>query len=205
MSLGGVLGGLFNALIAPSIFSGTAEYPLMMAVACLLRPRTAWPLRDVRARAREVLLPAAVLLICGGLTWMLRWQATPLEQGFADFPAGKMAVVASAVVAAFFLRRRPGYFGVGVAALLAVSYGYPERGGRVLHAERSFFGVLRVLEDPSGTRTSFGTARQPTATKASTRTSDTNHRLTFIARDRSVGYSGRCSPDVHWPKSGCSG
>ena len=40
MSLGGVLGGLFNALVAPLVFSGAVEYPLMLAVACLLRPST---------------------------------------------------------------------------------------------------------------------------------------------------------------------
>ena len=45
MSLGGVLGGLFNALVAPLVFSGAVEYPLMLAVACLLRPRTAAPWR----------------------------------------------------------------------------------------------------------------------------------------------------------------
>jgi hypothetical protein len=38
MSVGGVLGGLFNALIAPVIFSGLVEYPLAMMLACLLAP-----------------------------------------------------------------------------------------------------------------------------------------------------------------------
>ena len=41
MSLGGVLGGLFNALVAPLVFTGAVEYPLMLAAACLLRPRVA--------------------------------------------------------------------------------------------------------------------------------------------------------------------
>ena len=39
MSLGGVVGGLFSALVAPVVFNSVLEYPLMMAVACLLRPR----------------------------------------------------------------------------------------------------------------------------------------------------------------------
>jgi spermidine synthase len=38
MSVGGVLGGLFNALLAPVIFSGLVEYPLAMMLACLLAP-----------------------------------------------------------------------------------------------------------------------------------------------------------------------
>jgi len=38
MSLGGVLGGLFNALLAPVVFKEVFEFPLMLAAACLVRP-----------------------------------------------------------------------------------------------------------------------------------------------------------------------
>src|SRR5262249_39203465 len=38
MSVGGVLGGVFNALVAPVVFSGIAEYPLVLVLACLLMP-----------------------------------------------------------------------------------------------------------------------------------------------------------------------
>jgi hypothetical protein len=38
MSFGGVLGGLFNALVAPVVFSGVVEYPLALVLACLLMP-----------------------------------------------------------------------------------------------------------------------------------------------------------------------
>jgi hypothetical protein len=38
MSVGGVLGGLFNSLIAPMFFNGIVEYPLALVLACLLTP-----------------------------------------------------------------------------------------------------------------------------------------------------------------------
>ncbi len=38
MSFGGVLGGIFNALIAPVVFNSLAEYALAMVVACMLLP-----------------------------------------------------------------------------------------------------------------------------------------------------------------------
>jgi hypothetical protein len=41
MSFGGVLGGLFNALVAPLVFTAVAEYPLVLVLACLLRPSSA--------------------------------------------------------------------------------------------------------------------------------------------------------------------
>jgi hypothetical protein len=39
VSLGGVLGGAFAALLAPVIFNNVYEYPLALAAACLFRPR----------------------------------------------------------------------------------------------------------------------------------------------------------------------
>ncbi len=42
MSVGGVLGGLFNALVAPLIFFGNAEYSLALVAACLLLPSLGW-------------------------------------------------------------------------------------------------------------------------------------------------------------------
>jgi len=38
MSLGGVVGGSFNAFLAPVLFSSVVEYPLMLALAVLARP-----------------------------------------------------------------------------------------------------------------------------------------------------------------------
>ena len=43
ISLGGMLGGLFNALLAPVIFTGIVEYPLVLIVACLVRRATSEP------------------------------------------------------------------------------------------------------------------------------------------------------------------
>jgi hypothetical protein len=38
MSFGGMLGGVFNGLLAPTLFTGVAEYPLALIVACFMRP-----------------------------------------------------------------------------------------------------------------------------------------------------------------------
>jgi len=39
MSIGGFLGGTFNALIAPVVFNEIAEYPLALVAACFMRPQ----------------------------------------------------------------------------------------------------------------------------------------------------------------------
>lgn len=148
MSLGGVLGGLFNAFVAPLAFSGAVEYPLMLAVACALRPATEVPLRDVRARVREVALPAAILLVCGVAIWIIRSRVELATWQDVDVMAAKLALVGPAMIAAFLLVHRPFTFGLGVAALLGVSMCYPEGKAHVIDARRSFFGVLRVKDDP---------------------------------------------------------
>src|SRR5260370_22321480 len=38
MSFGGVVGGLFNALVAPIVFNSIIEYKVGMVMACLLLP-----------------------------------------------------------------------------------------------------------------------------------------------------------------------
>src|SRR5262245_44359022 len=70
MSLGGVLGGLFNALVAPQVFSGVAEYPLVLVAACLLLPRRDGA-ADAAARRRDLALPLAAGLLTAVLAWAL--------------------------------------------------------------------------------------------------------------------------------------
>src|SRR5262249_19296192 len=43
LAVGGVLGGLFNALVAPLIFPAVVEYPLILVLACILRPGFEYP------------------------------------------------------------------------------------------------------------------------------------------------------------------
>lgn len=47
VAIGGMLGGLFNTLIAPTIFDTIVEYPLLVVIACLIRRRDGvvmgWP------------------------------------------------------------------------------------------------------------------------------------------------------------------
>lgn len=43
VAVGGALGGAFNAVVAPSVFSRLVEYPFALFLACLLRPRLLRP------------------------------------------------------------------------------------------------------------------------------------------------------------------
>ncbi len=63
ISVGGALGGLFNALLAPVLFQVPLEYPLLLVAACLLRP----PATRLRTQARENWAARGDLLLPGTL------------------------------------------------------------------------------------------------------------------------------------------
>ena len=63
ISLSGVGGGMFNALLAPHLFRTPFEYPLAVVLVCLLRPMTG----HYPAKARERLYDFAFVVLLGVL------------------------------------------------------------------------------------------------------------------------------------------
>ena len=239
LSFGGMLGGFFNALVAPIVFSRVTEYPIGVILACLLRPAFSTKRRtdgvpgepqsagngpgdpelgrdeplvfpclvqrprgsppqmaDVasdgagrdprvarpdpamaqgearkeggevgsgserilgaeaagaganRACGRERSLDLAWAAGIGLIAWMLaRW--IPL-QTLVPARWGVVMVVGIPAMLTYFLVDRPVRFGLALGAVLWASSVYPGFHGRTLHAERNFFGVLRITVDPSG-------------------------------------------------------
>ena len=80
MSLGGVIGGLFNALLAPLIFNSLAEYQVAMVVAALLLP----PLTTDKSSQLNLIVDLSltgVFLACGATLILMRVYAP-----HADYP-----------------------------------------------------------------------------------------------------------------------
>jgi len=67
MSVGGVLGGLFNALLAPAIFNDVAEYYLVLVLACVCLPRLEPEVKSAATRWFEIGLAALLGL---GALWV---------------------------------------------------------------------------------------------------------------------------------------
>jgi hypothetical protein len=139
IALGGVLGGTFNALVAPVVFDRVAEYPIALVMACLIVPGLKPDVRPIRERARDAAIPLIVL----GLTAA----AVQSDQG----GAGSLAVMlASGLVSlvCWTHRARPVRLALTIGAVLLASGLTAGVNGRVLHQERNFFGVLQVTDDP---------------------------------------------------------
>jgi len=146
ISLGGMLGSLFNAIIAPAIFTGLLEYPLAMAAAAFMRPYVGVRLSSVRHRALDWLMPGLLLALVLGLVWFGR--SSSLLAG-VDL---RRLVFGIAGLACLSFAYRPIRFGVGIVALLAIARTFPSPYGQVLYAGRSFFGAYRATYDPDGNR-----------------------------------------------------
>jgi hypothetical protein len=130
VSLGGVLGGIFDALIAPAVFPDIWEYPLLLALSCLARPTPTEG--DARARWADLLLPALLFVGLGLLLFVA-----------GDLPAWTLAVALPAsAIALLNFSERPMRFALGVAACLLVEQ--LATAGGTLDTARSFFGVYRV-------------------------------------------------------------
>ena len=142
MSVGGLLGGLFNALVAPIIFDSVAEYPLALVFACLLRPRTVPDKQKPLGRWLDFGLPGTLGALVVAST--LGLQAGGVQPSLFSLSL----TLGLPVMLCFSFRDWPIRFGLGVGAVMLANGFYPSGQGRVLHAERSFFGVYRIMLDP---------------------------------------------------------
>jgi hypothetical protein len=164
LSLGGMVGGIFNALFAPLVFSLAWEYPIAIAIGCMLIPKLDENVDDKREGERrllDLLFPAIMLVAVALLTYakksenyvaMATWLAEKLSGGLQyagirvqmdDDRMIDLIQYALPAMACFFFIDRPLRFGLCVAALLFVGY-YRQDGSNTLAIERSGYGIVKV-------------------------------------------------------------
>ncbi|ANU06724.1 spermidine synthase [Paraurantiacibacter namhicola] len=152
MSLGGALGGLFTALIAPVTFDWTWEHPILMVAAAALLPLGAY-----RGFADRFVLPAffvrwtLLLALIAALFAGLAFLKIGEEMGR---PGWAIAIALLGLFAfALFVAIRRWSFVAGTATVLAALGGIMQfqvsaSGDR----SRSYFGVYSVIRQDDGTR-----------------------------------------------------
>jgi hypothetical protein len=145
IAAGGLMGGVFTALVAPLVFTRVAEYPLAIVLACAVAP--GFEMRFQRASIRvwlgDLLLPVTVFFVTAILVTD--------QVGLAESLLGVFGVMIASglgLLACVTARRRPMRFALSVAAVLLASSLSNGVSGRSIHVERSFFGVVRVTHDP---------------------------------------------------------
>ena len=140
MALGGMLGGVFNSLIAPAVFRDLLEYPLVLVLACVIRrgestaetPRLQVDLADVAHGAGTFALALTLALLLRGA-------------------GASNAVLVLPAALALRQLKRPLRFALSVAGLF-VAAGFLSTvfsDGQLIGKRRTFFGVYRLSTDAS--------------------------------------------------------
>ena len=142
VAIGGMLGGLFNALIAPIAFKTIVEYPLAIVLACVIQRDNSRQDSSVE-RLFDVIWP----VVMGVLTVVLAF----IVKGSELSPVVSVALVFGAplVIINHRFRSRPVRFALALGAVMLASVVYSEIQHRTLLAERNFFGTLTVRSDPA--------------------------------------------------------
>lgn len=146
VAFGGVLGGAFNALVAPAIFDHVLEYPLAIAAAMLALPGLP-ALRAMGARGMDTLAGQAALgvalamgfvaLLMAMVTFGLRPMSSTsgiLERGVA---IGLPALVL------YLVHSKPMAMALSLCGVLVTATLW-KGDVEALHVERTFFGVHTV-------------------------------------------------------------
>jgi hypothetical protein len=145
MSIGGALGGVFNALLAPVLFSSDMEYYLALVASCGLRLL----MTDTRERltARDIVFALAL----GGAVAAVTWHcvdAAPLGM------LGRILFLLPCGIALYYFSQRALRFTLGVAAVLGGAV-LVQGSVDVLTSQRSFFGINKVRLLDGGARTAL--------------------------------------------------
>jgi hypothetical protein len=143
MSVGGSIGGLFSAILAPKLFVSAFEFTgLMIAVLFCQRNIIQSIRRHLSATQMVSLVIFAAIALC----------ANAVAQSFGGERAGKDVIALVTVAMAFVLwrlRHHPAQdaglvLGIGLFAAML-----PDN-QLAFHTERSFFGVVRVIDTSDG-------------------------------------------------------
>lgn len=136
ISCGGAVGGILNSLIAPAIFTDIYEYPIGLALACLMLPG---------AGKRATLASIGAAIGAGCAVALAEWAPELADPESVLHVVGFKGLLLVGAVLLISIRRIPAALAVGVALYLIAAIIAPSSGS-LLFAERNFYGVNRVRD-----------------------------------------------------------
>ena len=137
MSVGGMLGGMFTALLAPQIFSFIAEYPIMIMLAALVRP-------GLWSNIKERLLEEKIFL--GSVAGLCAVMLSILYVMDVPFKANHLQFVVAAFAAALIIWQANVVRFAGLVLIFINSALFLSTTMTRGDFHRGFFGVHQVAE-----------------------------------------------------------
>ncbi len=156
MSLGGALGGFFNAIIAPNLFVVPIEYGIILALGCFMRESnlpqkslsTSWRWFKNKLAKRE-----DGFLNTTGLTQIIIiFMASAASLYFGNIQSLRMVLILLFLsVLTMNLEKR---WVFGFCALIILTLHPPGlfqgklTSDKVIHRDRNFFGIIKIIDSP---------------------------------------------------------
>jgi SAM-dependent methyltransferase len=137
VALGGLLGSVFTAVLAPAAFDTVIEYPLLVAALPFFR--------GGKLHRTDLLIPSAIALAILAL-WLI-FRTTHLDTNTEAVALAHTTVLFAGYKLSKHLQRFAWSFAVLMLAYTFILPGYIEGANRIYTA-RNFFGVKKVLDDP---------------------------------------------------------
>ena len=158
MSIGGVVGGILNSLLAPALFTGILEYPLALVAACVTMPTlTRLDKRNAASTDPEAKpkvqsdirswqfwsLPAAIAVVLAGSALLSNAQTGLPDSIYKSIVFGVPTLICFSMIAT------PKRFAIGYA-MIAFACPLLMKSDNVVCQQRGFFGVNKVVVSPDG-------------------------------------------------------
>jgi spermidine synthase len=193
MAVGGVLGGIFCAIVAPSLFDWAYEHPILIALGALLVPQTAfvpW------AERMPGWLRWGLVLAALALSWAVNMRAGP-------YGSDGIALLGSVFISLIALNfiGRPAAFALGLIALMLSYGGWTKlQESREGVRTRSYFGIYTITtrRTPPSRQLTHGTTLH--GVQNLTPGSETEP-TTYYARRSGVGHALASLPTFHGPNA----
>jgi hypothetical protein len=146
MSLGGVLGGIFAAIVAPNIFRTIYEFPLLLLLGMAFRPKTLSSLKGLSAATFD----RFAITLAAGFALIIALRIAHDQNLLPYSPGSHLLIVLTLGICAFLTRREPASSMAMAALMTGVVFLLPSPLNEG-QTERGFFGVLKATESGDGT------------------------------------------------------
>lgn len=166
LSVGGVAGGIFNALLAPVMFDTVTEYPLVVILAIILARVVRGELIKRPSYINIAIDVAVTVGFCATTWWLLRnwvlgdyellehwgeaWEGWAAKIGVeSQMPRWRMTTIVTyaipaLMVAILFFGRRHIAFTLCVLSFLVITHKDNEAARQVIYRDRTFYAALAV-------------------------------------------------------------
>ncbi len=139
MSFAGMLGGVFNTFVAPFIFNGIYEYPIMIVAALLLRPADKiWQNQQWQVWAKQAVFPLLIFV----LGWVIYLGVSDL--GVYMDNIGTALILFAGLTYAF--RKQALSLALFTGTIIFFIVGLRAIMSNTVYQERTFFGVVSVRD-----------------------------------------------------------